>query len=289
MIPGRRARADRPFPLRRCRTLCGTGRPWLTRPGSPDRDHRPLGSRRKHWALRLLWEAEEELRGRHPELTVSTEQISDTAAEVLLSQTEKAEMLMLGSNGHSTVAGFLLGSVGQRVLARANGPVVMVRANARSAAKHDGGEVVVGLDDLSDPATSLLVFACAAAATRRTAVHAVHAVHAPSLPPLYGYGPAVGQQAGQEGGITGQAEKALSNVLKPRDKYPSQVPVAHTVDLARASRVVVQAAWTRGGRPQGAPGRSRYAHRAGRSCPPAPRRRPGRRRPARLRAGFRTV
>ncbi|WP_327720242.1 MULTISPECIES: universal stress protein [unclassified Streptomyces] len=27
----------------------------------------------KHWALRILREAEEELRGRHPELTVSTE------------------------------------------------------------------------------------------------------------------------------------------------------------------------------------------------------------------------
>ncbi|MDF3142922.1 MULTISPECIES: universal stress protein [unclassified Streptomyces] len=193
----------------------------------------------KQWALRMLREAEEELRGRHPELTVSTEQISDTAAEVLLGQAEKAEMLVLGSTGHGAIAGFLLGSVGQQVLARANSPVVMVRANARSAAKHDGGQVVVGLDDLGDPAAPLLEFAFDAAAARRTALRAVHA---PSLPPLYGHGPVVGQLASQEGGITGQAEKALSDALKPwQEKYP-QVPVAHTVDLARPSGVVLRAA-----------------------------------------------
>ncbi|WP_338895182.1 universal stress protein [Streptomyces sp. TG1A-60] len=193
----------------------------------------------KHWALRILREAEEELRGRHPELTVSTEQISETAAEVLLGQAEKAEMLVLGSSGHGAIAGFLLGSVGQQVLARANSPVVMVRANARSAAKHDGGQVVVGLDDPGDPAAPLLEFAFGAAAARRTALRAVHA---PSLPPLYGHGPVVGQLASQEGGITGQAEKALSDALKPwQEKYP-QVPVDHTVDLARPSGVVLQAA-----------------------------------------------
>ncbi|MFE2092364.1 universal stress protein [Streptomyces sp. NPDC059460] len=189
----------------------------------------------KHWALRMLREAEEELRGRHPELTVSTERISDTAAEVLLGQAEHAQMLVLGSSGHGSIAGFLLGSLGQRVLARANSPVVMVRAKARSAAKQDGGEVVVGLDDLGDSAAPLLEFAFDAAATRRTVLRAVHA---PSLPPLYGYGLVVGQLASN----TGQAEKALSEALKPwREKYP-QVPVAHTVGLARPSGVVLRAA-----------------------------------------------
>lgn len=193
----------------------------------------------KRWALRILRQAEEELRGRHPELTVSAEQISETAAEVLLGQAEKAQMLVLGSSGHGAIAGFLLGSVGHQVLARANGPVVMVRANARSAAKHDGREVVVGIDDLGDSAAPMLECAFDAAASRRTALRAVHV---PSLPPLYGYGPAVGRPAGQEGGITGQAERALSKVLEPwREKYP-QVPVAHTVDLARPSGVVLQAA-----------------------------------------------
>jgi nucleotide-binding universal stress UspA family protein len=193
----------------------------------------------RDWALRILREAEEELRGRHPELTVSTEHLSDTAAEALLIQAEKSDLLVLGSSGHSAVAGFLLGSVGQHVLARAMSPVVMVRANARSAAKHDGGEVVVGLQDLGDPAGPLLEFAFGAAAAREATLHVVHASN---LPPLYGYGPAVGLPAGQEEEVTGRAERALSHTLKPwRDKYP-QVPVAHTVELARASGVVLQAA-----------------------------------------------
>lgn len=193
----------------------------------------------KHWALRVLRETEQELSGRYPQLTIDTEQISETAAEALVGQAERAQMLVLGSSGHSAVAGFLLGSVGQAVLARATSPVVMVRANARSAAEHDGGEVVVGLRDLGDAAGPLLEFAFTEAAARQAALRAVHA---PDLPPLYGYGPALGRLAGQEGGITGQAEKTLSHALKPwREKYP-QVPVAHTVDLARASGVVLQAA-----------------------------------------------
>ncbi|MFJ5560728.1 universal stress protein [Streptomyces sp. NPDC093250] len=193
----------------------------------------------KRWAQQVLREAEEKLRGRHPELAVSTEQVSDTATEVLLGQAAKARMLVLGSSGHGAIAGFLLGSVGQQVLARANTPVVMVRANAHSAAKHDGGEVVVGLDDLGDPATPLLDFAFAAAAARKGTLRAVHA---PNLPPLYGHGPVVGQLASQEGGITGQAEKALSGALAPwREKYP-HVPVVHTVDLAHPSGVVLKAA-----------------------------------------------
>ncbi|WP_369029699.1 universal stress protein [Streptomyces adonidis] len=193
----------------------------------------------RRWAQRVLREAEEELRGRHPELTVTTEQLSDTAYEVLLDRAEKSDLLVLGSSGHSAVAGFLLGSVGQHVLARAKSPVVMVRPNARSAAEHDGREVVVGLQDLGDPAGPLLEFAFRAAAARGATLHAVHA---PSLPPLYGYGPAVGLPAGREDGTAEQAEKALSHALKPwRDRYP-QVPVARTVDLARASGVVLQAA-----------------------------------------------
>ncbi|WP_328436758.1 universal stress protein [Streptomyces sp. NBC_00444] len=98
---------------------------------------------------------------------------------------------------------------------------------------------MVGLDDLGDPAAPLLGFAFAAVAARRTALRAVHA---PNLPPLYGHGPVVGQLASQEGGITGQAKKALADTLTPwREKYP-QVPVAHTVDFARPSGVVLRAA-----------------------------------------------
>ncbi|TPQ24171.1 universal stress protein [Streptomyces sporangiiformans] len=193
----------------------------------------------KQWAHSFLREAEQELRERYPGLTIGSGLIADTATQVLLDQAEEAEMLVLGSSAHGAVAGFLLGSVGQQVLARAKNPVVMVRAKPGSASERDGGQVVVGLRDLSERPDRLLEFAFGAAAARGTALRAVHA---PDLPSLYGYGPAVGRLASREGGITGQAEQALAHALQPwREKYP-QVPVAHTVDLANASGVVLRAA-----------------------------------------------
>src|SRR5688500_10371760 len=44
----------------------------------------------KHWALRILREAEQDLNSRYPELTIDTEQISDLATGVLLHQVESA-------------------------------------------------------------------------------------------------------------------------------------------------------------------------------------------------------
>ncbi|GGS26708.1 universal stress protein [Streptomyces aureoverticillatus] len=193
----------------------------------------------KGWALGVLREAKELVADRHPSLTVSTELVSDTAIDVLLAEAETAEMLVLGSRGHGAVAGFLLGSVGQQVLARAKHPVVMVRAEPRSGPAHDDGEVVVGVQEIGEVPEPLLEFAFNTAATRGTALRVVHA---PNLPPLYAHGPAVGRLAAQEGGITGQAKQALTDVLKPwRERY-SQVPVSLTVELSHASGVVLTAA-----------------------------------------------
>lgn len=210
---------------------------WLWQPHDvPVADDRKT---QKRWALRLLLESEEDLRARYPQLTIDTEQVSESATEVLLSQAEKAEMLVLGSSGHGAIAGFLLGSVGQHVLAKAKCPVVMVRAKTQSAAEANTGEVVVGLQDLGTQAGPLLEFAFRAAATRGATLRAVHAW---DLPPLYGRGPEAGQTAVKPGGLAEQQEKALSKALQPwRERFP-QVTVVETVDLAFASGVVLQAA-----------------------------------------------
>ncbi|MGA5448199.1 universal stress protein [Streptomyces umbrinus] len=210
---------------------------WLWQPHDvPVADDRKT---QKRWALRLLLESEEDLRARYPQLTIDTEQVSESATEVLLSQAEKAEMLVLGSSGHGAIAGFLLGSVGQHVLAKAKCPVVMVRAKTQSAAEANTGEVVVGLQDLGTQSGPLLEFAFRAAAARGATLRAVHAW---DLPPLYGRGPEAGQAAVKPGGLAEQQEKALSKALQPwRERFP-QVTVVETVDLAFASGVVLQAA-----------------------------------------------
>lgn len=200
----------------------------------------------RSWALGVLREAEDLVSERCPGLDVTTELVPDTAPAVLSAEAETAEMLVLGSSGHGAVSGFLLGSVGQQVLARARCPVVMVRAGQRPGRERGGagagpgdGAVVVGVQDFGGASTPLLDYAFTAAAARGVALHAVHA---PDLPPLYGYGPAVGRLAGREGGITGQATRALTDALKPwRETYP-QVPVTLTVKLAKSSGVVLAAA-----------------------------------------------
>ncbi|MFC4466614.1 universal stress protein [Streptomyces xiangluensis] len=194
---------------------------------------------RRHWALRILREAEQNLGGRYPDLPISTEQIAGMAAEVLLTQAERADMLVLGSSGHGTIAGFLLGSVGQQVLAHAAGPVVMVRADKHAAAEAPGDEVVVAIQELGDPANEPLQFAFEAAAARGATLRAVHAWN---LPALYGYGAAAGQLASQAGSLAALKEEALSAALAPwQEKYP-QVQVTQTVDLSFASGAVLQAA-----------------------------------------------
>lgn len=197
----------------------------------------------KQWALTTLRNAKDELASRYPELPIDTGQVSDLAVPVLLDQAEEAEMLVLGSRGHSAIAGFLLGSVGQQVLAQAKSPVVMVRAHERTASESDRAEVVVALQDLGESAETLLEFAFAAAAARGTTLRAVHAWQ---MPPVYGYNPAALHISDEDGGMEARVTRDLDELLKPwREKYP-QVPVVQTLDLASASAVVLQATGTAG-------------------------------------------
>jgi nucleotide-binding universal stress UspA family protein len=54
--------------------------------------------------------------------------IGDPAEEILaLAQEQKADLIVLGTRGHGRLAGLLLGSVAQKVLAHAACPVLIVR------------------------------------------------------------------------------------------------------------------------------------------------------------------
>ncbi|MFG3408900.1 universal stress protein [Streptomyces sp. NPDC048142] len=99
----------------------------------------------------------------HPDLDVSVEQVIGRPAEVLLSATEQAEVLVMGSRGLGVLGGFLAGSVSTRVIARAERPVVVVRPGERVEDDRAGGSaagrqflgVVLGLD-LSRPCDELI-------------------------------------------------------------------------------------------------------------------------------------
>ncbi|WP_461036929.1 universal stress protein [Streptomyces mayteni] len=168
-------------------------------------------------ARRLIEGAEAEVRSGHPELTVTTRLVPDTAASGLVGESEDAELLVLGSRGHGTVVGFLLGSVGQPVIAHAACPVVSVRS-IEARRTMEGDEVVVGLSDLGPGSEPLLDAAFTTAAGRGAGVRAVHVWGAPStfgrdIPDLLqrrGHQPVEDQQA-----------RLLSETLDPwRERYP---------------------------------------------------------------------
>ncbi|MEU5607715.1 universal stress protein [Streptomyces sparsogenes] len=193
-----------------------------------------------HWAQRIPRDAEKELSGRYPDLPLTAEQVPTTAVSALLERAEGAEMLVLGSRGLSGLTGFLLGSVGQQVLARAACPVVMVRANERSAAERPGDEVVVALRNLAEAPGALLEFAFAAASARGATLRAVHVRRLPSSD--YGYGLATGPVGYLDGDLELRVHRELEKALEPwREKYP-RVRVERTIDLAFVAGAVLRAA-----------------------------------------------
>ncbi|MEU6800436.1 universal stress protein [Streptomyces neyagawaensis] len=136
-------------------------------------------------ARRILRDAADEVRRRHPDVEVGLEQLTGRATEELQKAAVDAELLALGSHGRSGVAGLLVGSVGLHVAAHTERPVVLVRADESADDEHTPDPsgaasagtpfrpVVLGLD-VAHPDATLLRFAFEAAALRNTTLRVVH-------------------------------------------------------------------------------------------------------------------
>ena len=96
------------------------------------------------------------------------------AAEVLCEQSAAAEMVVVGSHGHSGVAGLELGSVASQVTGHGHGPVVVVRGQSRPP-NQSPGPVVAGTDGSLD-AQAAITFAFREAALRAALLIAVCAL-----------------------------------------------------------------------------------------------------------------
>ena len=188
-------------------------------------------------SARLLTETKARLAHRHSGVRVSAEQVGGRPVPVLLAVAREAELLVLGSRGLGIVAGVLLGSVALAVVARAEQPVVLVRADEegvqeRRTEAFDGSgdtmpyrEVVLGLD-LRAPDARVLEFAFDAASRRATGLRVVHG-----------------------GEPAADAQQTSADVLRPwQDKYPGiEVTAeavigdagAHLVDASRDASLVV--------------------------------------------------
>jgi nucleotide-binding universal stress UspA family protein len=67
------------------------------------------------------------------ELTIEESLVHGSAATALLEETEKADLVVVGSRGHGGFTGLLLGSVSQQVVHHARCPVVVVPRPASDA------------------------------------------------------------------------------------------------------------------------------------------------------------
>ncbi|MET9257499.1 universal stress protein [Streptomyces sp. NPDC003717] len=176
---------------------------------------------------------------RHPGLTVTTEIREGDTVAALLGAAADADRLVLGSRGQGPVVGFLLGSVGQQVIAEAPRPVVLVRADDEPVTEAAGREIVVGQQGEPDDSADTLGFAFRAAAARGAAVRAVRAW---TLPPVFAYSPGSLRLADEAGGLEPYERKALAAALAPwRERFPD-VPVVEQVEMGSAGQVLLSAA-----------------------------------------------
>lgn len=175
----------------------------------------------------------------HAGLEVSHEVLDGAAVDALIAEAAGATMLVLGSRGYGTVVGFLLGSVGQQVIAEAVRPVVLVRADDRAAPEAAGREIVVGQQGDPDDSAAALEFAFVTAAARGASVRAVRAW---SLPPVFAYSPGSLKLLDEAGGLEPYEKKALAEALQPwRDRFPD-VPVTPHVEMGSAGQVLLSRA-----------------------------------------------
>lgn len=218
----------------------------------------------QHWSEKVPRESAEGLRLRHPGVEVTAEQLSGRPSDVLTGVAKDAEPLVLGSRGLSGLGGFLVGSVGQAVVAHAEQPVVLVRAGEQAADEHVRDPagipsaaapyrpVVLGLH-IDHPDDSVIEFAFDAAARRATSLRVVHGWNPP---PYYMYG--LSADVGLHDALARQQATALTEILRPwRQKFPGVEVVEesrygaaanHLVDASReASLVVVGRRVRRGG------------------------------------------
>ncbi|MGW6462215.1 universal stress protein [Streptomyces sp. NPDC055078] len=198
----------------------------------------------QHWAESFPGEASDELLRRHPDLDITVERLTGSPGELLPEAAREADLLVLGSRGLSGLGGFLVGSVGQAVVARAERPVVFVRVpdaeGGEQAAPGDevspDGPVVLGLD-ANAPDDALIEFAFEAAGRRGAPLRVVHGW---SLPPYFAYGLPPDPELNAQ---LATAETAtLAEVLRPwRQKYPS-VEVVEEALPGKAVDLLVAAA-----------------------------------------------
>ncbi|MFI9193622.1 universal stress protein [Streptomyces californicus] len=178
------------------------------------------------------------VREHHGDIEVRAELAVRPESELLVERGDDARMIVLGSRRPGPVTGFILGSVGLRVLSQAACPVVLIRGGTVSH-RPQHGEIVVGVPEDEEEADAVLEFAFRAAATRGAPLRAARAWH---LPPIATRHPAALALSETRGSLEAAAQSGLLDRLGPwRRTYP-EVPVVEHVELGPIVEMLVSLA-----------------------------------------------
>ncbi|MFI0411774.1 universal stress protein [Actinomadura sp. 3N508] len=122
----------------------------------------------------LLAEARQYALKVHPDLEVETRLVPEDPGHALVEESERADLVAVGSRGLGGFEGLLFGSVGLHVAARARCPVLVVPRSAPFPADAPA-EIVIGVEGAPGEDTAVQ-WAFAEAAARGARILALHAV-----------------------------------------------------------------------------------------------------------------
>ena len=133
-------------------------------------------------AHRMLEEAVDRIRHARPGLEVTSTVVLGSAAGVLITESQRASVIVVGNRGHGGFASLLAGSVATQLAAHAHCPVIIVRPDADggsspadtalSRAGVTASPVVVGID-AEERTEAAIAFAFEEAANRGVSLTAV--------------------------------------------------------------------------------------------------------------------
>lgn len=195
--------------------------------GPPDAG--PPGSGLRAQAEQAVAEAVAEATRVAPGRMVIHEIVNGSPAPVLLRESRRAALLVLGYHGLGAIAGALIGSVASQVAAHAECPVMVARGDG----DRDGAPVIVGVDG-SPLSEAAIGFAVEEAALRGTGVVVLHARSDPPPGPD-GSGPEVSDVDALDADDTIALARAVAGW---RERYP-QVPIVHRLARGRPTKVFV--------------------------------------------------
>ncbi|MGH4031195.1 universal stress protein [Actinomycetota bacterium Odt1-20B] len=132
----------------------------------------------RQYAGHIAAQAVERARRRAPLATVSSRVVPDDPASALVAAAREASLVIVGSRGHGTFSGLLLGSVSLPVAAHADAPVIVVRGNDKNV-QGGFGQIALGVS-VPERAAAAAEFALHEAELHEASLLAVRAWRCPA-------------------------------------------------------------------------------------------------------------